>query len=371
MKLKQVIVTAMAILTLATMTSEAGDFRYSTNVDGLSIRITGYSGLGGEVFIPDSIGDLPVTLIDRQAFKGNTQIHSISIPDSVTEIEYQAFGNCVNLTTVDFGIGIKVVGSSAFYGCSSLQDVVLPSGVEEIGYHSFSDCTSLESIEIPSSVQQCIGAIYGCTNLNEINVNEGNTNYISVAGVVFNYDQTELIQLPGGRKGRYQVPETVEVIQTSALRGCSQLSSIIIPDSLMTIESASFWSCDNLTNIYMLGNAPSYSGWGGAGPFSYIPNAIVYYTPGSSGWSDVYHFTPSLVWDPVLDIISPTSGTELEISLHITATTNIPVVVEITDNLMAQNWSTMASCVLTNRSYLFNGAGTESNSTRFYRVRMP
>jgi hypothetical protein len=58
---------------------------YSNNV-AVSITITGYSGPGGMVTIPSTIGNLPVTLIgDNQNISvfGPTAVTSVTIPGSV------------------------------------------------------------------------------------------------------------------------------------------------------------------------------------------------------------------------------------------------------------------------------------------------
>ena len=69
-------------------------FDYDVSDD--SVIITGSDITSGEVVIPDSINDLPVTEIGSSAFEGG-DITSIVIPESVTNIGDSAFENCDSL----------------------------------------------------------------------------------------------------------------------------------------------------------------------------------------------------------------------------------------------------------------------------------
>ena len=71
-------------------------FNYTTN-NG-TITITGYTGPGGAVAIPDTINGLPVTRIGDSAFDGETSLTSVTIPNSVTSIGEEAFSCCTSLS---------------------------------------------------------------------------------------------------------------------------------------------------------------------------------------------------------------------------------------------------------------------------------
>src|SRR5438309_5807 len=146
----------------------AQDFTY-TNTNG-TITITGYTGPGGDVVIPGTIGGLPVTSIgdgalsfinlsDQSNLTGLSNMTSVTIPDGVTNLGEGAFAGCPNLATITIGKGITSIKGGAetsswgtFQWCSSLTRVTIPDNVTNIGdgvgtrsgpFGAFSGCDSL------------------------------------------------------------------------------------------------------------------------------------------------------------------------------------------------------------------------------------
>jgi hypothetical protein len=119
-------------------------FSYITN-NG-TITITGYTGPGGMVIIPDTINDLPVTAIGDWSFSSPSDLISITIPNSVISIGYGAFFHCATLTNVTMGNGVTGIADWAFSDCTDLADITLPSKVVGIGDSAFYDCTSLTGV---------------------------------------------------------------------------------------------------------------------------------------------------------------------------------------------------------------------------------
>jgi hypothetical protein len=87
-------------------------YTYTTN-NG-AITITGYTGPGGAVTIPDTINGLPVTAIGSGAFQNCASLTSVTIPASVTNIADSAFAGCSSLTGVYFPGNAPILGSSVF-----------------------------------------------------------------------------------------------------------------------------------------------------------------------------------------------------------------------------------------------------------------
>jgi hypothetical protein len=226
MRLLQFLSALCLLSVIPAKAAQSGDFTYTATATDVSI--TGYTGTGGVVTIPDTINSLPVTSIGIGAFANKTGLHSVSIPSSVTSIGNQAFVNCTALTSVS-----------------------IPSSVTSIGDNAFSNCTGLTKITIPSSVTSIgSGMFTGCKILNAITVAPDNSNFSSVSGVLFNKSQTAIIEYPANRPGTaYTIPVSVTSIGDSAFYFCTRLTSVSIPDSVISIGEAAFYSCTGLTKI--------------------------------------------------------------------------------------------------------------------------
>ena len=187
----------------------------------------------GTVFIPEIVNynntDYTVIAIGNYAFENYSTITDITVPSSITTI-----------------------GQGAFRRCSALEHIIIPNSVESIGGWAFSDCIALTDINIPHSVKTIgTGAFSRCPVLAKINVENGNTNYCSQDGVLFNYDKTILIQCPGGKSGEYIIPSSVTTINNYAFNVCTSLTNITIPSSVTTISGYAFSCCSSITNVIM------------------------------------------------------------------------------------------------------------------------
>ena len=92
-----------------TYTNNYGIWNYETNYG--TIAITGYTGSGSDVTIPNTINGLPVTTIGNDSFENNTSLTSVTIPSSVT--------------TMGTG-GFPAFGSEVFYNCPNLDRDLFP-----------------------------------------------------------------------------------------------------------------------------------------------------------------------------------------------------------------------------------------------------
>ncbi|MGA2863894.1 MAG: leucine-rich repeat domain-containing protein [Verrucomicrobiota bacterium] len=221
------------LLAITLPAATEAQFTYTTN-NG-AITITEYTGPGGAVIIPSEIDALPVITIGGYfdngfffgAFYGCTGLASVTIPNSVTSI-----------------------GDWAFYGCTGLASVTIPNSVTSIGEWAFQWCTSLISVTIPDSVTRIGEGVFAdCTSLTAITVDGLNPFYSSMDGILFNKDQTTLIQCPGIKAGAYTIPNSVTSIGDWAFDYCSSLASVTIPGSVTSIGGWAFQRCTNLASV--------------------------------------------------------------------------------------------------------------------------
>lgn len=127
---------------------------YTLNDDGEGYHCYGRgTAKSPYIIIPPYHNGKPVTEITTIAFKEDTSLKDIVIPDTVTVLGNSAFEKCTNLRSVTFGKGISNIGFSTFADCTSLAEVVLPARCEYLGNYAFYGCTSLKPMCIPNSVK--------------------------------------------------------------------------------------------------------------------------------------------------------------------------------------------------------------------------
>ena len=115
----------------------------------------------------------------------------------------------------------------------SLTSFIFPSAVTSIGASAFSGCLSLMVSLPPSVISINVAAFNRCSY---ITVDNGNQNYSSIDGVLFNKNQTRFIQCIPSKSGNYNIPNSVISIGYAAFYGCNSLTSIIVPESVLSIE---------------------------------------------------------------------------------------------------------------------------------------
>ncbi len=86
--------------------------------------------------------------------------------------------------------------------------------------------------------------------MTSIKVDNGNINYSSRNGVLFNKDKTELIQYPIGKTDtKYVIPTSVKIIKQYAFYKSKNLLSVTIPNSIKNIREGAFSGCSALNSI--------------------------------------------------------------------------------------------------------------------------
>jgi hypothetical protein len=169
---------------------------------------------------------------------------------TITITRYTGPGGAVTIPSTINGVPITSIGDIAFQSCGGLTSVIIPNTVTSIGVGAFQFCTSLTSVTIPNSVTN-IGyeAFFSCSSLTAFAVDALNPVYSSVAGVLFDKNQTALILCPAGKAGIYTIPNTVTSIGSGAFQACSRLTGVTIPDSVTSIGDIAFRYCSGLSSV--------------------------------------------------------------------------------------------------------------------------
>ncbi len=183
-----------------------------------------------------------LTYIEDFAFENCTSLKSITIPDSVKTIGDCAFNNCTSLATVNLGMSVSTIGECAFNGCRLTGSFTIPDSVTSIGDCAFGGCTSIITVNIGKSLCSFNKAAFnGCSSIASFVVSDENSTFSSVDGVIFSKDKTTLVQYPVAKtNASYDIPDIVSTIASSAFNGCTSLTTISIPESVLYIEKGAF-----------------------------------------------------------------------------------------------------------------------------------
>ena len=223
------------------------DFEYA-KIDGEAV-ITRYYGVDSKIEIPEEINGMPVTRIYTSAFSSSTA-EEIIIPESV-----------------------KTIDKLVFYSCTDLKNLTI-KGAETIGEGAFVSCNALENITISGNCKEIQGdePFISCTNLQSINVTDGDGAYSSENGVLYNKEKTILLAYPASKTDKeFKVPDGVKEISMSAFcynnflekvdlsgveridayafEGNKSLVNAELSDSLKIVEIYAFADCPKLNSI--------------------------------------------------------------------------------------------------------------------------
>ncbi|MCR5361124.1 MAG: leucine-rich repeat domain-containing protein [Bacteroidales bacterium] len=286
-----------------------GDFIFA---DAEKTQLVYYIGEGGDVTIPNtvrSIGAKAFAVADNvnggsYVEFGIGKLTSVMMPDGVTEIGDSAFWRSKNLVKINLPSGLKTIGDGAFYGCENLPSITIPEGVEGIGKNAF---YSVNEITYNGNV---VGRPWGAkvayledgdftyfdAEMTQLAFYTGNGGDVIIPTVVAavsdgafangskltsvttesDADFSKALLYFTKDDIRYQVQNKMEVaVATNAYSGdvalheevtagntfavtsigdtafykCTELTSILIPNSVTRIGKSAFYECSGLTVI--------------------------------------------------------------------------------------------------------------------------
>ena len=170
-----------------------------------------------EANIPSSVefegNQYPVIKINDRVFSGNTNLMSVTLPESLTTLGDRAFYTCKSLKTIKIPSGVTAIPGHCFDGCSSLESVTIPEGVMTIGDVAFYAC-SINALTLPESLEKIgIGAFCNNCVLKSVNI-----------------------------------PAKVKTIGAWAFSVCG-LTDLVIPEGVQTIGNEAFLYNNNLQSI--------------------------------------------------------------------------------------------------------------------------
>lgn len=176
--------------------------------------VTGISNNAvSSIVIPDEYNGLPVTVIGDGAFINNTSLQTVIMPDTIVNI-----------------------GECAFYGCSALININLAREITKICDNAFHGCIALINVYYMGDIESWCNIEFCNYDSNPLISSNNCTLYIS--------DQVV---------NHIIIPNTISEIKSYAFLGWKG-KSITIPSTVTNIGMFAFSSCNNLQNVYYIGD---------------------------------------------------------------------------------------------------------------------
>ena len=224
---------------------------------------SGCEYLVGSLVIPEGVKQ-----IQGQAFLGCSNLDgTLTLPSTLETIEYNAFSGCSSLTgNLNLPEKLETIGDYAFSNCRGFYgELHLPNSLKEIGLGAFCECEGLTgSLTIPQGITEIKNGTFSECGFNgNLQLNDGIT---EIEGAAFSYChfKGELV-LPKNLKsiggnafsqctfsGTLHLPSTLLSIGASAFWGNEQLTGILeIPEKMTSIKSGAFYRCNNITGLIL------------------------------------------------------------------------------------------------------------------------
>ena len=283
---------------------------FSFSEDGQTVSITGFDGSRSVVEIPETYGGAKVTSIAAGAFRGQTMITDVVIPEGVTYIGREAFAGCSALVRVKIPTSVTQVGANLFegtpydstltgelvyinsilYRCQSdavtvsirqgttviaeeafinrvnLAAIVVPDGVSYIGSNAFKNCSALSQIEIPKSVRDIVANAFDGTKWYEDRKHEmiyiNDLLYRVPSEIIVQSEQPtgslsdkDAAELAKSGVATQIIPNTNVIVKEDITTICTlafantPVQKVQLPSTLTTIHYGAFQNCTALKQI--------------------------------------------------------------------------------------------------------------------------
>lgn len=191
------------------------------------------------VILPDEIDGYPISDIGDSAFENNDSIEHVTLPKQLKNVRKNAFKNCKNLKSVDIPSSVKVIEECSYANCTSLKKISLLNDIIIILDKAFDGCTQLEKINIPGTSCCLNKDVFDNTAFynNESNWENG----VLYVG--------HCLVTAKGIKNTYKAKEGTTTIASFAFKDNTELTDVVLPDSITYIGYLAFDGCESLYSI--------------------------------------------------------------------------------------------------------------------------
>ncbi len=245
------------------------------------------------VRFPDAL-----TSLGTSAFEGCKKLTYVTLGDGITEISNNTFKDCVVLSEIVVPDKVTKIGDYAFYNCSGIASIKLSATLKTIGSQVFYNNSGLPSLSIPGTVETMgENCFYGCTRLMYLTFEDGDgtlsisnsstsssqTSYtrrydyffdcpirVLYVGKNLSYTYSNSSSIynieTGNNENRASAPfayktsirsvtigPKVTVLYNHLFNSCTGITSLVMPEGLLSINTYALANCTGLTDLVFPG----------------------------------------------------------------------------------------------------------------------
>lgn len=215
-------------------------FNNALNVGGLSsfsYHNGGKTNNGVEIEYQTIIIPENLTEIGEGAFNNCKEVHLIYDGTSkihcLTSIGNKAFFNNFELIYVDLQYSnLEKIPESCFEGCALLTKILLPTTIKQIETNAFKSCKLLRHIDVSNCTYFGNSAFEDCEQLVIDIKKDAKITYIGYGA----FKKTRLYNLD-------LTNSSITNIQSKTFHGCSDLTNVVLPQGIKSINEEAFCVC--------------------------------------------------------------------------------------------------------------------------------
>lgn len=225
--------------------------------EGGSIFVDGYVGTDTVVTVPETINGKTVRAVG-DAFRGNTEVEEIYLPETVKALSPDAFDGCSNLRIINLGGFSEILYwyfrvDGLFRGCTKLEKVMTGDTAdfpilaedETINLFSRQILDHIQYIYLGDNMSDVSDRFFYGNSLEWVEIGKNNSVYTSHEGIVYSADGKTLIVCGTSySQEEVEIPYGVETIGNIGFEGCTGIKRVKIPETVTSIPGNAFWGLD-------------------------------------------------------------------------------------------------------------------------------
>lgn len=232
----------------------------------------------GTVVVPETVENegvkYTVVAVGNDAFKSNTTLKSVTLPNTVTAIGDYSFYECTAMTEFNVPTQLVTIGRYGFWCCTKLTSFPLPDTLEEIGEQGMRGMIGLTELTLPASLKKIgYNGVYNCNKLTTLTMGASVVEYMAycfekcsalkvinivsmenlcaskfgnkVANPIYN---AGTIYIDGQKVEDLVIPEGVETVAGSLFHSCN-FKSVTLPSTIKEVGGTSFFACYDIAAV--------------------------------------------------------------------------------------------------------------------------